>query len=86
MEIRCRSTLATDFFIYIKYNRLLYAFHELDTAGLSGKKRSTNNRFKTTFRSFTVKAREGMHERRQSIEISRLVRRCRLRDNQLCKS
>nr|DAI63955.1 MAG TPA: hypothetical protein [Caudoviricetes sp.]DAW83234.1 MAG TPA: hypothetical protein [Caudoviricetes sp.] len=33
-----------------------------------------------------VKAHEGMHERRQSIEISGLVHRCRLRDNQLCKS
>lgn len=54
------------FYLKPVYNRLLYAFHGLDIAGLSGKKRSTNNRFKTTFRSFTVKAREGMHERRQS--------------------
>lgn len=60
---RCRSTLATVFsFCIIGYCfRFMYY-----CGGLSGKIRSTNNRFKTTFRSFMVKAHEGMHERRQS--------------------
>lgn len=52
---------------YFKVHTIGYCFRFTSyCGGLSGKIRSTNNRFKTTFRSFTVKAREGMHERRQS--------------------